>query len=340
MYKNYFIVNGNAVRYRKVRDSYQARYRRDGYNIEVSGRSLKITKLRFLERFNFLKKQRNQQQIPLFREVVQEWLSLKNRVVKENTYYNYQSLVRLHLFPKFGEKHIDEITRKDVQAFLFEFTDRGRYRTAQKLKQILASIYGLAEEDYPTIRSPMRKIILPECEERKGRAFTIADESKIVEYCKKNSHYQGNSGLLLLLYTGIRVGERKTLRYDDKYIYCESEKIRRGKASITRKIPISPMLKKVIDGVDFELAKRVSCYTIRDALKRIFPERHINELRYTFITRAKECGCNPELIMKWVGHTFDKDVITSRVDRGYTDFSDEYNLKEIEKYNYKLDVEE
>ena len=42
MYKNYFIVNGNAVRYRKVRDSYQARYRRDGYNIEVSGRTLKL----------------------------------------------------------------------------------------------------------------------------------------------------------------------------------------------------------------------------------------------------------------------------------------------------------
>ena len=79
--------------------------------------------------------------------------------------------------------------------------------------------------------------------------------------------------------------------------------------------------------VEFDIGPFIS-----DALKRIFPERHINELRYTFITRAKECGCNPELIMKWVGHTFDKDVITSRVDRGYTDFSDEYNLKEIEKY--------
>ena len=61
MYKNYFIVNGNAVRYRKVRDSYQARYRRDGYNIEVSGRTLKIMKRRFLEKFNFLKQQRNHQ---------------------------------------------------------------------------------------------------------------------------------------------------------------------------------------------------------------------------------------------------------------------------------------
>ena len=41
--------------------------------------------------------------------------------------------------------------------------------------------------------------------------------------------------------------------------------------------------------IDLEQAKAVSRYTIRDALKRIFPDRHIHELRYTFITRAKEC---------------------------------------------------
>ena len=35
----------------------------------------------------------------------------------------------------------------------------------------------------------------------------------------------------------------------------------------------------------------------------------------------KECGCNPEIVMKWVGHEYDQDVKTSRVDRGYTDYS-------------------
>ncbi len=82
--------------------------------------------------------------------------------------------------------------------------------------------------------------------------------------------------------------------------------------------------------------KATNRYTIRDALKRIFPERHIHELRYSFITRAKECGCNPELVMKWVGHEFDADVKTSRVDRGYTTYSQEYILQEINKIDYEL----
>ncbi len=54
------------------------------------------------------------------------------------------------------------------------------------------------------------------------------------------------------------------------------------------------------------------------------------------VTRAKECGCNPELVMKWVGHEFDTNVKTSRVDRGYTTYSQEYILQEIDKIDYEL----
>ena len=40
--------------------------------------------------------------------------------------------------------------------------------------------------------------------------------------------------------------------------------------------------------------------------------------------------------MKWVGHEFYQDVRTSRVDRGYTDYSEEFILKEIHKVEYEL----
>ena len=40
--------------------------------------------------------------------------------------------------------------------------------------------------------------------------------------------------------------------------------------------------------------------------------------------------------MKWVGHEYDQDVKTSRVDRGYTDYSEEYAMQEINKIDYEL----
>ena len=114
------------------------------------------------------------------------------------------------------------------------------------------------------------------------------------------------------------------------------KKIRRGRKQGIRKIPISPMLQRVLSMIDFDLVRRTNKSTIRDALKRVFPERHIHEFRYPFITRAKECGVNPEVVMLWAGHESDSDVKTSKVDRGYTTYSEEYLLSEITKISYDL----
>ena len=95
------------------------------------------------------------------------------------------------------------------------------------------------------------------------------------------------------------------------------------------------MLKRVLHIIDFDNVVNANRSTIRDTLKKIFPNRHIHEFRYTFITRAKECGVNPEVVMLWVGHESDNDVKTSRVDRGYTTYSDDYLLSEINKIHYE-----
>lgn len=75
-------------------------------------------------------------------------------------------------------------------------------------------------------------------------------------------------------------------------------------------------------------------YINRSFQKILSKGRHTHELRYTFITRAKECGCNLELVMLWDGHKFDEHVKSSAVDRGYTTYSDETYFSEIEKINY------
>ena len=138
----------------------------------------------------------------------------------------------------------------------------------------------------------------------------------------------------------MRRGELASMRIESEngrtFITCETEKTRKGYATIRRRIPISPMFRKAWDMIDFEKAKKASSKTLSDTIKRVFPERHVHELRYTFISRCKECGCNLELVMLWDGHEFDKDVRTSKVDRGYTQYSDEIYFGDIEKVNYEL----
>ena len=333
--KKLFTINDKIVTYRYVDGLYQARFRRDGYNIEVASKSFDIMKQKFLDKLLATQKAKQNAGYPILADFVADWLKVKKQTVKESTYKSYVNLLSYNILPKFGHYHVNEITRKDIQDFLFELTDNGKNRTAQKLKLLLSAIFDVIVEDYG-IKTPMTKIVLSHYEVKKGKAFTKEDEKTIVDFCKDNPHYAGNSALLILLYTGMRVGELETLTYDDTFIYCESEKTRKGYSKVIRQIPISPMLKRVLPIIDLEQAKTTCRYTIRDALKRIFPNRHIHELRYSFITRAKECECNPELVMKWVGHEFDSDVKTSRVDRGYTDYSQEYILQEINKIDYKM----
>ena len=49
---------------------------------------------------------------------------------------------------------------------------------------------------------------------------------------------------------------------------------------------------------------------------------------------CKECGVHGELVMLWDGHEEDRSIHSSRIDRGYTDFSDTFQFKEAEKVDY------
>lgn len=292
--KKLFTINDKIVTYRYVDGLYQARFRRDGYNIEVASKSFDIMKPKFLDKLLATQKAKQNAGYPLFADFISDWLKVKKQTVKETTYKSYVNLLTRNILPKFCHFHVNEITKKDIQDFLFELTDEGKNRTAQKLKLLLSAIFDVIAEDYG-IKTPMAKIVLSHYEVKKGKAFTKAEEKTIIDFCKENPHYAGNSAIFTLLYTGMRVGELESITYDDTFIYCESEKTRKGYAKVIRQIPISPMLKKVLPLINLEHAKATNRYTISDALKRIFPERHVHELRYSFITRAKECGCSYEM---------------------------------------------
>lgn len=83
---------------------------------------------------------------------------------------------------------------------------------------------------------------------------------------------------------------------------------------------------------EFTTEKQAFDFINTDVLKHNLSVEQI----YTYITRCKECGVNPEVVMLWDGHEQDKDVKSSRVDRGYTDYSEEYLLKEAAKVQYDI----
>ncbi len=337
-FQQFFSVDGRIVKYRYYEGLFQARYRRDGYNIEVASKDFDIMKQKFIfklnsETDNLPAQPKSGKSDVLFSTYGWDWLDVKKQTTKPSTYKEYERSFKVNLEPTFGHLKLSQISRQMVQEYLFNFVREEKHRTAEKLKLQLTCIFDMAYEDFG-LPSPMRKIVLPYRETKKGVALTKVEERELVNYCQ-NRKDDVAGALLILLYFGLRQSELASLRIiDDKFLQCETSKGRLGREPMYRKIPFTPVAKRVISMIDFQVAKTINLNKLKSAFKRLFPNHHAHELRYTFITRCKECHVNPELVMLWDGHKSDNDVRTSKVDRGYTDYSEEYILAEAEKVDY------
>ena len=273
----------------------------------------------------------------LFEDYAKKWLDIKQRTTKPSTYDEYERSIRVDLMPFFKDKTLNSITRDFLQTFLFNLIDEGKNRKAEKLYLILRCIFDLASLDFAST-SPMEKIVLPKRQKKRGVPLTFEEESTLVNYCLHNKNGATSSALLVLLYFGLRRSELKSITVGENELTVITSKTKMGKGEVLRTIPFTPVFKRVLKYIDFEKAKNTSVNSIYNTLKRVLPNHHTHELRYTFITRCKESGVNLEAVMLWAGHEEDSDVKSSRVNRGYTVYSTEYLKSEAEKVNYIIDI--
>ena len=347
-YRRIFACEDRIIPYRFHKGVYEAHYRRDGFKVFACAKDFKEMREKFTAKL--LEQMNGERPLPMpskgkeaapghsdarFADYLREWLEIKRKTCKESTVKEYERLSSVNLLPVFGDKAITDISRQELQSYLFRFIDEGKHRTAEKLHQVLCCIFDLACEDLHTL-SPMKKIVLPYYEPKKGSALTKEEEKTLVEWCIEHKDNEASSALLVLLYFGLRRSELKTISIENEMLTCTTSKTKMGRSEVKRSIPFTPVFRRVLPYVDFEKARNTNVNTIYTAFKRLFPHRHTHELRYNFITRAKEAGCNLEAVMLWAGHSFDKDVKSSAVDRGYTDYSKEYLVQEAQKIDYIL----
>ena len=86
----------------------------------------------------------------------------------------------------------------------------------------------------------------------------------------------------------------------------------------------------------WELIERYPDYPLKERRRAVFRNQTVASFLRIYMQREKECGCNLELVMLWDGHKFDKVVVSTKVNRGYTKYSDDFYFKEIEKVIYDL----
>lgn len=157
------------------------------------------------------------------KELLTEWLELyaKERI-KVRTYSRYYGLVTMHITPALGEIDITELNRRQIQSFLLQKKTDGNIRNGEKLSatsiNLMLTILNLAFEyacDMEYIdENPCVRVHRSKDEPKKIEAFTV-DEQRAIESEIARSDDKRLYGILLCLYTGLRIGELLALTWDD-----------------------------------------------------------------------------------------------------------------------------
>lgn len=144
----------------------------------------------------------------LFGEFSGAWLN-RQQHLKPSTRARYESILNVHLLPRWGRAPLARITYEDVSHFVSGLTGAGASpSTVRQTHRVLALILAEAVKSSRIARNPAEGVSLPRVVKGERRFLTAQDVTRLADATSG----QDRLVIMLLAFTGLRFGEAAAVR--------------------------------------------------------------------------------------------------------------------------------
>lgn len=266
-----------------------------------------------MRRYAVILKRRQRNTITL-RQLFNEWLPIHSQSISRSAVNSYH--IAFKHISNIADMPITDIHFQHLQNVIDSMHVKGlSYSSCKKVRTVLNQLFNYAIiRDYPVTNYALHLNLGPNRPTIKRRVFTRQQINKLWAIDTSYSRM-----ILLLLYTGLRIGELLNLRKQDinrrsSYLIVRHAKTKAGEGRI---IPIHhrimPLIEQVYCGVDdylFTISYTTFRKHFQDIMKQLNCKHTIHDTRHTFASLL-DAVAPPNDLRSLLGHK--QGDITTRV---------------------------
>lgn len=167
-----------------------------------------------------------------YKDILYMWLKSKRISVKESTYVRYSHIVERHIIPEIGEYAADKLSASVIETLIESKLREGRLdkngglspKTVSDMLTIIKSSVEYAEYSGFITNCNLKRIFIKK-KENDIRVFSEKEQKALTSVLLDKTDLF-KLGVLICLYTGIRIGELSALRWENICIEEKTLKVR------------------------------------------------------------------------------------------------------------------